>query len=382
MAVGSGIASQLVYLPETTYGLAPQTTPPTLNANSTLEFNSETLELKKTTIQGQGLHAGGQYDRGGRRVLTNYQVSGGINMDLQTRKIGNLLQNMVGSFGNSPATPALTNATGYTSIHAPALGGFTGHSLCFQKGAPSADGTVEPFTYVGCKIIDWEISCATGALAKLALTVDGRNELNASGNIALETGAFSGNSTAPSLVTYAGLPPDTSVFHFREASLVSGACTTSGTLGSTAVTTLGGSPTTIANVTAASIKQTLALANNRFFFGNNGFKAEPIENAFRKLTGSMTAEFLLAETMYAAFANDTKISLQLQFVGPVAISGSTPVPMYPTLTILIPAIYLDGEAPKVQGPGLVTITTPFTGLDDTVNNPIQITYVTADSTLF
>ena len=46
MAVGSGIASQLVYIPESTYGVAP-----TLTGAETLEFNSETLELKKTTIQ-------------------------------------------------------------------------------------------------------------------------------------------------------------------------------------------------------------------------------------------------------------------------------------------------------------------------------------------
>src|ERR1017187_389857 len=382
MAVGSGIASQLVYLPETTYGLAPQTTPGTLNANSTLEFNSETLELKKTTIQGQGLHAGGRYDRALRRVLTDYQVAGGVVMDLQTRKMGNLIQAMVGSFGNTPATPVVTGVTGYTSVHAPALGGFTGHSLCFQKGVPSTDGVVEPFTYVGCKITDWEIACATGALAKLTLTIDGRNELNASGNIALETGAFSGNATNPGLVSYVNLPSDTSVFHFREASLVQGAVSvTSGTLAAGPMINAIGSTAPIANVTAASVKQTIGLANNRFFFGNNGFKSEPIENVFRKLTGSMTAEFGSAETMSAAYANDTKISLQLQFVGNVGIAGSTG-PIYPTLTILIPAIYLEGEAPKVSGPGIVNTTVPFTGLDDQTNNPLQITYVTADSTLF
>src|ERR1039458_5936760 len=95
VAVGSGIATQMVYKPEATFGIAPSLA----STIESLEIKSETLELTKTTVQGQGLHAGGLYDRAARRVLTNYSVQGGIVMDLQTRFIGTLLQNMVGSFG-------------------------------------------------------------------------------------------------------------------------------------------------------------------------------------------------------------------------------------------------------------------------------------------
>ena len=53
--VNSGIGAQLVMLPETTYGVAP-----TLSGAGLMpvEFNTEGLELKKTVVQGKGLHAG------------------------------------------------------------------------------------------------------------------------------------------------------------------------------------------------------------------------------------------------------------------------------------------------------------------------------------
>src|SRR5580765_3522800 len=99
MALGSGIASQLVYQDEVTYGVAPS-----LASAIPLEFKSETLELKKTTVQGQGLHGGGLYDRAGRRVLTNYDAGGGISLDLQTRRLNKLLFAMLGSYGQANAT--------------------------------------------------------------------------------------------------------------------------------------------------------------------------------------------------------------------------------------------------------------------------------------
>jgi hypothetical protein len=92
--VGSGLDTQISATAESTYGVAPS-----LAAARSYEFKSETLELKKTTVQGQGLAAGHLYDRTRRRVLTNYDVSGGITMDCPTRQLAFWLQQMVGSFG-------------------------------------------------------------------------------------------------------------------------------------------------------------------------------------------------------------------------------------------------------------------------------------------
>lgn len=362
MAIGSGIASQLVYMDETTYGVAPS-----LAGAVPLEFRSETLALAKTTVQGQGLHGGGLYDRAGRRVLTNYDAGGGIVMDLQTRHLNKLLYAMMGSYGQTNA--ALTQigvTTVYKAIHQP--GNTSGHSLVFQKGVPTTDGTVMPFTYVGSKLSDWTITVATGALAELDFTVAARNEL-AGGTGGGATNGDPLNATVPSLATFTATP-GMDIFHFREANLLTG----TPSLASGVVSLTGA--TTLANIKDASVKHAITLDETRYFLGGGGFKAEPIENGFRSITGTFTAEWLSAGTMYAAFSGDTSLALELKFTGPtVGTSGGAPE----LLDIVIPNIKLDGESPKVGGPTLVTQAVSFTGLDDETNPQIQITYQTLDT---
>ena len=62
--VNSGISTQLIMVPESTYGVAPS-----LASAQAYEINSETLASKKTVVQGKGLRAGGLHNRGSRRVL-------------------------------------------------------------------------------------------------------------------------------------------------------------------------------------------------------------------------------------------------------------------------------------------------------------------------
>lgn len=354
--IGSGIASRILGLPEVTYGVAP-----TLTSPICWEFKNESLELKKTTVQGQGLHAGGLYDRASRRVLTNYDVNGGIVMDLPARRLNLLLKHMFGSVGQSLATLTQISTTGvFKAVHAP--GPMNGNSLCIQKGVPAVDGTVEPFTYVGCKISDWEISVSTGAIAQLSLTIDARNELGGTGN------SDPLNASVPALATWTGTNMD--LFHFREASLITGTPTTT-----TGVTSLG-STSVLGSIRDASIKQTLALDTSRYFLGSQGFKAEQLENGFRSITGSFTIDWLSAETQYNAFAADTPLALQLTFAGPQIGTGP---PHAEELDILVSNVKLDGESPKVGGPEVVSQQCSFTGLDDETNNQIQATYFTLDT---
>ena len=365
--IGTGISSQLVYAPEATgdFGVAPD-----LASNEPLEFKSETFALQKTTVQGQGLHAGGLFDRAARRVLTNYAVTGGITIDLPTRFIGNLIQHMVGSFGQTLATPTEISTTGvYKSVHLP--GTLFGNSLCFQKGVPDVDtGAVEPFTYVGCKISDWEISVATGALAQLTLTVDGRNELAGSGN------GDPLNASVPDLATFDSLPgsgADLSSFHFREATLYTGGTPSiSGGL----VSVSGGSAA--GNISTVAVKETKALDTGRYFIGSSGFKAEQLENGFRQVTGSFTIEWLNSEAMYDAFAADTTQTLRLTFVGPIIGTSGSNTALF---EILLPNVKLDGESPQVSGPQVVTQNVSFTALDDEATAPYQIIFQSEDSAL-
>lgn len=375
--IASGIASQLAVVGEASWGSGVPGSP----VWRPLEFKSETLELKKTTVQGQGLHAGGLFDRSNRRVLTNYDVNGGLTMDLPNRGLALLLQHMTGSPNTlvagaaALATPTQIATSGaYKSYHTP--GNTGGMGLCFQKGVPTVDnGTVEPFTYVGCKINDWEISVQTGAIAQLALSVDARSEIAGGSSIDPNITWGAAYST-PWAWTDSGVETvadPLNVFHFRQASLLSG---TTPTLASGIVSLT--SPASLGNVTTASVKETHSLDTTRYFLSSSGFKGEQIENNFRQVTGQFDIEWLSNETMYSAFAQDTVLSLQLQFVGNIA--GTTGV-NHDTLTITLPNIKLDGESPKVGGPGIVSQSCSFTALDDEATAPYQILYISSDSAI-
>jgi hypothetical protein len=249
-------------------------------------------------------------------------------------------------------------------------------SMTWQKGVPSADApgstVIEPFTYVGCKISDWEISVETGAIVQCQLTIDARNELGGAGN------SDPLNGSVPSLAVFSeaniGSSTDPiNVYHFREGTLYTGGTPT---LTSGVLTMAGQS--TAANIKSCSFKETHALDTNRYFIGSSGFKAEQIENGFRQLTGAFVAEFLSAETYYNAFSADTTTGLQLTFVGGTAgTSGANT----DTLSIIFPNIKLDGESPMVGGPGIVTENVTFTGLDDNATAPYQFEYISTDSTV-
>lgn len=371
ITVGSGLSSQLVVAAETTFGAAPVFTTP-----RTFEFKSETLALKKNTVQGQGLHGNSGvagylplYDRTLRRVLSTYEASGDIIMDLPANQLGLLLQHMVGSFGQTLVGPTQiggTSSLGYQQIHQP--GSLQGFSFAVQKGVPATNGTVQPFTYVGCKIDTWQISVEVNKIAELKLTLDSRNELGGTGNSDPLNGAV------PALATpnyTAGMQ----LFHFRQGTIYQG---TGGTIagGTASLVPAAGTATALGQVRKADVVHSVALDKARFFLGSGGFKAEQIEQGFRHISGNFDIEFQSSQAMYNAFAADNTIALELKFVGPL-INGS----VFQTLDILVPNVKLDGEAPKISGPQVVLQNIPFTGLDDTSTTPIQITYISTDTVL-
>jgi hypothetical protein len=379
--VGSGLDSQLSAVAESTYGVAPS-----FSAARSYEFKTETLELKKTTVQGQGLAAGHLYDRTKRRVLTNYDVSGAITMDCPTRQLAFWLQNMVGSFGQSLATPVQISSTGvYYSVHQgiggqQTTGGLLSNSFAIQKGVPDISGDIYPFTYVGCKLSDWEIKVSVGAIAEMTLTVDGRNELaGAYPNGGIGSSNDPLNASTPALATW-GVPTSgigEQLFHFKEATVYTGGTPSWGAApyGSGNIVSLSGE-STASNVKDCDIKHSVKFDNSRIFLGSSGFKAAQIENGFRSITGSMTVEWQSGEALYNAFAADTTTSLELKFTGPAGAGGSNYL-----LDIIIPNIKLDGESPKIPGPGVITQAVSFTGLDDETTVPIQFTYQSEDTAI-
>lgn len=358
MTLPAGLGAQWCFLDEATYGVAPS-----LASAKFYACDKDSLQLKKVTKQGTGIFAGSLAPRAARRRPTEYSVQGALPMDIPMRDLNPWLKRMFGSYGQSGATLTQDGTTGaYSSSHF--LGDLTGHSFCAQAGKPTVDAVTEPFTYTGCKVQGWEISCAMGDIAKLTLTIEGRNELAGSWKDAL-------NGSVPSLQTYtapvSGLP-----FSWVDANVY-----------------YGGTPSTAAGVTTVtgavkagnvkgplSLKVTRPMDATRYAPDVAPFRNEPLQNGLTQIQGSWVVEWLSAETYLAAYQSDTGVTIELRFTGPAIGSGSD----FAMLSLLCSNIRLDGESPQVPGPELLTQTIPWAVLDDGANNILQATYWTLDAT--
>lgn len=358
MSVGSGLATQF-YGPvnEVTYGVSPSLTTGHFYAIK----GGESLASKKIPVQGEGLFSGAAHPQASRRVVAGWDAGGSVPLELPTRNLQQWLFPMFGSYGQTASALTQDLSTGaYKAVHAP--GFLQGHSFTVQKGVPAVDGTVTPFTYVGCKITDWELTIEKHAIAQLMVNIMARNELAGAAN------SDPLNGSVPGLVAYSA--PIGSVFHWAQMSIFTGgtASTTSG------VTSVSGA-SLAGNIRKFSIKYTIPLDGDRYFANNAGFRGEPVDNGLRSIVVTYEVEWLSSEAAYNAYAADTPTAIQLQLQGPVIGTGTD----HSMFSLLIPEMFLEGDPPKIPGPQVVTQTIPLTGLDDAVNNPIQATYWTLDT---
>jgi Phage tail tube protein len=356
--LASGLASQWTSpVTESTYGVAQS-----LSGAKFTALDSDSMELRKITKESTGIFQGKLFPRGNRRVITGWNAGGGVVMDIPAQGLQQWLFPMFGSYGQTLSALTEDASTGaYKAVHAP--GPLETHTFTWQKGVPSITGVVEPFTYTGCKITDWELSCAKDEIAKLTITMWARNELAGTGN------SDPLNGSVPALATYSA-PTAGKVFTFLEGSLYTG-----GTVSTNSGLTTVSSPVLAGNIQSVSVKHSVPLDVDRAAFGNGGFRNEPLQNGLRGGSGQYVVEWLAAEAAYDAFASDTPTAIELTFLGPGIGSGSD----VSTLSLLMPLCYYDGESPKIPGPAVVTQTVPFTYLDDDANNVIQATYWTLDS---
>lgn len=314
MAIGSGIGAQLGIATETTFN-----TPVTVTRF--YEFTNESLNYNKNTAVGLGLRAGGQLPRSQRRVVTTSDVTGDVNLDLPTSGLGLLLAHAMGSFP--------TKAAGAFTF---TLGDVAGHSFTTQVGVPQYGGTVTPKTMGGCKISSWELAVSNAGIATGRFSVDGASF-----------------TTATSLAT-ASYSASTNLFHFAQSAItVDGAA--------------------VANIKDFTLTVDNVIKNDRFNLGASGVKSAQVSNGFRKITGTVTAEFT-DTTLLAKFLSDASAALALSFT-----SGSD------ALSITVSAVKFDGEAPQVAGPEVIDVNFSFEAYDNGTDAPLTIVYTTADSAL-
>lgn len=292
MTLASGLAAQAgIKLPETSYGTytAPDTFFPLVN---------ETVAQKIDHMESKSILAGRRTWASGQWAAGNVTCEGNVGLELDSLSIGKLLKAAFGAVTTAGSGP-------YTHTFVP--GDLADDFFTLQIGRPDVAGTVQPFSYLGCQVDQWEIACAVGEFATMGLGIVAKSETTGS---ALASASYA-----------SGIKP----IPFTGASV-----------------TLAGSG---ANVKKVTLKGDNKLDKDRRFLGS-GTISQPLEADLREYTGTLDMEFE-SLTNYARFTAGTETALVITLA-----AGSQ------SLAITLNVRY-DGETPNVADRGLTMLGMPF-----------------------
>lgn len=329
---------------ETTFG-----TPVTVT--KFYEYLEETFDAGLTYTQGEGYRVGSRFPRSTRRALSLTEANGDLTIEACAKGMGALFK---AALGTVTTTQRATTGV-YQQVHTPAASDFLS-SYTLQKGVPILGAGTQAYTFPGSVCSGFELSCPNGDRATLRtswISRECRTDIS---------------YAAPSYVSETGQE----VFTFKDAALTIGGTVTMPT--TTALATGGTAANDVRELT-------VTFSNNLDTDGNNIGSAgkrsrKPAITGFADpVTGSMTAEFD-ATTLADAYLNNTSLALVLTFTGTTVIGTGSDTPV---LQVVLPDVRLDGEVPKTGGGGVVTQSINFRAMDNTVNSPITVVYVSNDT---
>ena len=339
---GSGLSGQFMCGQETTVG-----TPVT--ADHSYEVEDVPISLNPKWVDGEGMHAGGQFKRAARSAIITRDATGSVKQDFTTKKQGLLVRHALGS---ATATPTVISGAAYKQVHQ--VGNAGGLGLTCQVGVPQIDGTVKPFTYPGCKVADWEFSSAQEDLLKFALSLDAMDEL----------------VTSPALAAFSPPVPSELFNHTQCVIKLGGTASTA-----TGVVSIAGGTPLATLVRSLSVKGTTPLANRRF--GTSATKKEQIQNGYSAGIVTLDAEFATQAEIYDVYRAQTTVPLQITFTGTqIGVTGS-----FNSIDFVFAATKIKKSDPSLNGVDLSNQPVELEVFDDAANNPLQITIISTDTTL-
>jgi hypothetical protein len=358
----SGLSGQVSTVAEVTYGTPVTTT-------RFYEFLSENMVFNPAFLDGMGLKAGQAYNRATRTVVSQFDVNGDLTMEHTSGEAATAIADSMGfwwkyGLGSAFVTPVVVLGTAFSQTHT--NGSKAGQFLTLQVGRPQISAvTVQPFTYTGVKITQWDFSVSDNQIAQLKLTFDGQTELTSTG------------LAAASYATPNGL------FSFANATVM--------TLGGTAttsagVTTVAGGSALGSRVTGITLTGATPMKVDRYGLGNAGLKGEPIENAIPTITGTLATEFFSRTELYDVFKANTTQPLQLDFTkfdsaGNDA-NGVAAGPNPYRLSFILPAVRFKSAAVNVTSPDVIPQSIGFQAYDDGTSNPvIQVRIISKEQTI-
>jgi hypothetical protein len=323
------IVSQLGVKKETTYGTA-------VTVDRFFEYSSEGIKLDTGRAVSEGLRSGQRVARTDRFVPYILGVSGPFKLEPASKGFGFWLEHMLGSVATAGPTDSAYTHTG-------TVGDLWGKSFTAQVNRPlgPAGSTDQAFTFEGCKVVSWTLSCEKEGLLTFEVEIIGEDQ-----------------STGTALAS-ASYPSSVEVMSWARADC---------TIGGTAVP-----------VTKWSVKVDNKLKTDRHFLQNSTRRAQSAEEGMREITFECEADWD-SLTQYNRFkaetAAGTLASVVVTAKSPTLIGATT----YPGVTITMPNVRFDAVDATVDGPGLMMQAITGMGLSDGSAQPISVAYTTLDAT--
>lgn len=335
MALRSGLAGQIGFAKESTYGTRVVPT-------RFLEFSEEDLMLDIERMEAFGIRASaggaaGTVLRTDRSVAGKKGGGGSISWDGETSAVANkgfgmLFENALGK------TAVITTPMGGTTTrdHVYTLGDPFGFFLTCQVGRPDVGGTVRVHEFEGCKLTSLEFTQELDRYLAMAVELDTEDE-----------------TTSQSLAS-ASYPASQELFHW----------------GQSAFTVGGGS----LDIIGYSLKLESPQKTDRYFLRSSTLKKEPILNARRRITGELEIEYS-GLTEYNRYLNQTIAAVVGTWTGSLIEASFN----YRLILTCNDVRFDKPSGPNVKGPDLVTFTAPFEALYDGTDESLQIDYRTTDT---
>jgi hypothetical protein len=329
MAQRSGLGAQLGVRKEDTYGTykAP---------NRFIPLNSETLSLAKEFVRSAGLRAGRMAQAKNLHRGTTRGASGDINFELFDQGMGGFFD----LFHGDAVVPAEVGESedAFGQLHKIGLTPPWGKSTTVQIGRPDTGGTVQPFSYLGCKGLTMKIAIEASGIATISLTLDSQDEVT---------------SETLAVTTY---DADALPFTFQQMDVL-----------------VGAEP--IGNVRSITIEISVPQKTDRLHLGNKGLKDQPIANALAAVTANASLEFA-SLVDHNRYKNEEVVKLALTAVGEEIDEDNDFA-----ATFTLPAAKQVSSGPQVAGPDVLTTDVSFEGLDNGTDAPLEVELISTDTAL-
>jgi hypothetical protein len=384
MTVYSGVATQVGFAVETTEGTP--VTPATF-----LPLLGDKLMQERSRIESDAVRANRRFLDSNDWSGGNVNPNGDLQFELYQKDIGKIFTGMFGTVSSTTGPTGSLYTHTWTSAGQP-------KALTIQKGVPDVSGTVDPLTYAGSMINEWELACSAGEFVSLGITVAAMREFDyrqvtdgvttsSSAAITSATAAFSTDDVGKP-ISGTNIPASTTILSVQSATAATLSANATGS-GTSITFTIGialasasyssslkpfayhqGSislASSAVSVSKLKVGMKHNLATDRYFIGSR-YRKVPREAGLHELTGTLDMEWENT-TQYLRFVKETEHSLAVRFTA----SGGE----YVDLTM---NVRLDGETPVVKDRGIVPLSIPFKAVGTTDAAALAVTYVTTDST--